>query len=511
MLAIENARLFQEARRARTAAEATLADLRRAQDRLVQSEKMASLGQLTAGIAHEIKNPLNFVNNFSDLSVDLLDELHEAVAPDKLAVAADLRAEIDDLTTTLKGNLEKIAQHGRRADSIVKNMLLHSRSGPSEHRAIDLNTTVEEALNLAYHGARAETPGFNITMEKDLDPQAGAIDAFPQEFLRVMLNLINNGFYAARKHADETTDPGFEPTIRLTTRDLGEQVEIRVRDNGTGISDAIRDKLFQPFFTTKPTGEGTGLGLSISYDIVTKQHGGNDGGQPGRRLHRIRRHPAAQDGGQRRSADMTDLLPSAAADIERMEGELQALRSELAARNSEFGERIEHQAATIEVLKAMSASPGDAQPVFDLIARQAAKLCNVPTAAVATFDGTMLHLATQSGFDAANADAYVSQFPRPVGLDSSMGRAILNRRVEQVDDITADSGHSFGPVLGHWSVMAVPILRDGVPLAQSPSAARQWVRSPIVRWPCCRPSPNRQSSRSPAPRRIASCRSAPRR
>ena len=161
---------------------------------------------------------------------------------------------------------------------------------------------------------------------------------------------------------------------------------------------------------------------------------------------------------------MTDLLPSAAADIERMEGELQALRAELAARNSEFGERIEYQAATIEVLKAMSASPGDAQPVFDLIARQAAKLCNVPTAAVATFDGTMLHLATQSGFDAAYADAYVSQFPRPVGLDSSMGRAILHRRVDQVEDITTAPGHSFVDVLGHWSVMAVPMLRDGVPL-----------------------------------------------
>ena len=271
VLAIENARLFQEARRARTAAEATLADLRRTQDRLVQTEKMASLGQLTAGIAHEIKNPLNFVNNFSDLSVDLLNELNEAVAPDRLAVAADLRAEIDGLTTTLKGNLKKIAEHGRRADSIVKSMLLHSRSGPSEHRAIDLNTTAEEALNLAYHGARAETPGFSITMEKDLDPKAASIDAFPQEFLRVMLNLINNGFYAARKHADETTDPGFEPTIRLTTRDLGDQVEIRVRDNGAGIPADIRDKLFQPFFTTKPTGEGTGLGLSISYDIITQQ------------------------------------------------------------------------------------------------------------------------------------------------------------------------------------------------------------------------------------------------
>jgi two-component system NtrC family sensor kinase len=282
VLAIENARLFaelsargEEARRARTAAEAALADLRRTQDRLVQTEKMASLGQLTAGIAHEIKNPLNFVNNFSDLSIDLLDELHDAVAPDKLAIAADLRAEIDDLTATLKGNLDKIAQHGRRADSIVKNMLLHSRTGPSEHRPIDLNTTVEEALNLAYHGARAETPGFNITMEKDLDAAAGLVDLFPQEFIRVMLNLINNGFYAAHTRANQTLGLGFEPTLRLTTRDLGDQVEIRVRDNGTGISDAARDKIFEPFFTTKPAGEGTGLGLSLSYDIVVKQHGGH--------------------------------------------------------------------------------------------------------------------------------------------------------------------------------------------------------------------------------------------
>jgi signal transduction histidine kinase len=275
VLAIENARLFQEAGRARTAAEAALVDLRRAQDRLVQSEKMASLGQLTAGIAHEIKNPLNFVNNFSELSRDLLDELNAAVASDRLAVAADLRTEIDDLTATLKSNLEKIVQHGRRADSIVKNMLLHSRSGPSEHRAIDLNATVEEALNLAYHGARAETSGFNITMKKDLDPAAGMVDLYPQEFIRVMLNLINNGFYAARTRVNKgADDPDFEPTLWLATRNLGEQVEIRVRDNGTGISEAVRGKIFEPFFTTKPAGEGTGLGLSLSYDIVVKQHGG---------------------------------------------------------------------------------------------------------------------------------------------------------------------------------------------------------------------------------------------
>jgi signal transduction histidine kinase len=281
VLAIENARLFQElatrgeeARRARVAAETALVDLRRAQDRLVQSEKMASLGQLTAGIAHEIKNPLNFVNNFSDLSVDLLDELHAAVAPDKIVLTAGLRAEIDDMTATLKANLERIIQHGRRADSIVKNMLLHSRSGPSEYRAIDLNASVAEALNLAYHGARAEHPGFNIVLEQRLDPSIGMVELYPQEFTRVMLNLIGNGFYAARNRANASAGVGFEPTLWLTTRDLGEQVEIRVRDNGTGISDAVREKIFEPFFTTKPAGEGTGLGLSLSYDIVVKQHGG---------------------------------------------------------------------------------------------------------------------------------------------------------------------------------------------------------------------------------------------
>jgi signal transduction histidine kinase len=251
VLAIENAELFQEAHRARTATEISLTDLRRTRYRLAQSEKIASLGQLTAGIAHEIKNPLNFVNNVFDLSVDLLNELNEAVGPDRLTVA-----------------------DGRRADGIVKKMLLRSHSGPSEHRAIDLNIMIEEALNLAYRGARAETPAFDITMEKDLDPNAGAIDAFPQELLRVMLNLINNGFYAARNRANQTTDQTCEPTPRLTTRDLGDQVEIRVRDNGAGISDGARDKMFEPFFITMPAGEGIGLGLSLSYDIVVKQHGG---------------------------------------------------------------------------------------------------------------------------------------------------------------------------------------------------------------------------------------------
>jgi two-component system NtrC family sensor kinase len=269
----ERKRAEEALRTARDAAESTLDDLRRAQDRLVQSEKMASLGQLTAGVAHEIKNPLNFVNNFSDLSIDLLDELNEAVAPDKVDVSADLRTEIDELTDMLKGNLAKIAEHGRRADSIVKNMLLHARSGSGEQRPADVNALAEEALNLAYHGARAETPSFNITMEKEFDPDVGEVELLPQEFTRVLVNLINNGFYATRKRA-ETAGSGYKPTLRLTTRVLDGQVEIRVRDNGTGMPASVREKIFEPFFTTKPAGEGTGLGLSLSFDIVVKQHGG---------------------------------------------------------------------------------------------------------------------------------------------------------------------------------------------------------------------------------------------
>jgi len=281
VLAIENARLFQElgergeeARRARTAAEAALADLRRAQDRLIQAEKMASLGQLTAGIAHEIKNPLNFVNNFADLSVELLGELKETAAPALAVLDDDKRADIDEVVQMLTGNLEKIAEHGRRADGIVKSMLEHSRGESGERREVDLNNLVEEALNLAYHGARAQDQKFNITLERDFADAIAPIELVPQDITRVCLNLIGNGFYAATKRQKEGGDPAFKPTLTASTFDLGEAVEIRLRDNGVGIPPEIRDKLFQPFFTTKPTGEGTGLGLSISWDIVTQQHGG---------------------------------------------------------------------------------------------------------------------------------------------------------------------------------------------------------------------------------------------
>ena len=253
----------------------SLEDLRAAQGRLVQTEKLASLGQLTAGVAHEIKNPLNFVNNFADLSVELVGEIEEAIASAGSALDPKIKAEIDEIAGMLKGNLRKVVHHGRRADSIVKNMLAHSRESGGERRAVDLNATVEEALNLAYHGARAEQPGFNITLERDYDQTIGQTEIFPQEFTRVLLNLIGNGFHAANKKRVDGAAAGFEPVLRVTTKAAPETIEIRVRDNGTGIPDAVKARIFEPFFTTKPTGEGTGLGLSLSHDIVVKQHGGN--------------------------------------------------------------------------------------------------------------------------------------------------------------------------------------------------------------------------------------------
>jgi two-component system, NtrC family, sensor kinase len=263
-----------EIRAARDAAERALGELKAAQANLIQAEKMASLGQLTAGIAHEIKNPLNFVNNFASLSNDLLAELKDIAAPALETLDDDHRAELDEVVGILSSNLDKIVEHGRRADGIVKSMLAHSRGGSGDRQSIDLNALIEETLNLAYHGARAQDQNFNITMERELDPAMKPVELVPQDIIRVFLNLFGNGFYAANKRARAPGDGSFRPVLHVATRDAGDSVEIKVRDNGIGISSEIKDKLFQPFFTTKPTGEGTGLGLSISYDIVTQQHGG---------------------------------------------------------------------------------------------------------------------------------------------------------------------------------------------------------------------------------------------
>jgi signal transduction histidine kinase len=271
--AIQNARLFERVESRTRELAKSLEDLRTAQDRLVQTQKLASLGQLTAGIAHEIKNPLNFVNNFSGVSVELIDELQQALEAPQLDNKA--RAEVTELANTLRGNLDKIVQHGKRADAIVKNMLLHSREGAGEHRPVDVNSLVEESLNLAYHGARAEKQGFTITLERSSDPTVGEFDVFPQEITRALLNLISNGFYAATKREGQANGDGFEPTVRAATKNLGDRVEIAIRGNGAGIPPEVREKMFNPFFTTKPAGEGTGLGLSISHDIIVKQHAGS--------------------------------------------------------------------------------------------------------------------------------------------------------------------------------------------------------------------------------------------
>jgi two-component system NtrC family sensor kinase len=272
VIAIENVRLFDEVQARTKELSQSLDELRTAQDRLVQTEKLASLGQLTAGIAHEIKNPLNFVNNFAALSAELTDELNDALK--SVTLTDKVRQEVDELTHTLKDNLERVVQHGKRADSIVKNMLLHSREGSGDHRPADINALLDESLNLAYHGARAEKREFNVTLQRDFDELAGTVEVFPQEITRVFLNLIANGFYAVTKRKTENGGSGFEPVLSATTKNLGDTVEIRIRDNGNGIPAEVREKMFNPFFTTKPAGEGTGLGLSMSHDIIVKQHGG---------------------------------------------------------------------------------------------------------------------------------------------------------------------------------------------------------------------------------------------
>jgi signal transduction histidine kinase len=264
---------FNQLEIAKNQVEHALAELKTTQSQLIQSEKMASLGELTAGIAHEIQNPLNFVNNFSQLSVDLLDEMEEEMKSGN-------STEVLELVHDIKQNLDKITQHGKRASGIVKGMLEHSRTSSKKKELTDINTLADEYLRLAYHGLRAKDKSFNANFKMELDEIIPKINVIPQEIGRVLLNLINNAFYAVSKKALKNTDD-YKPEVivrtKLTNFPLGgsggRKVQISVIDNGPGIPDNIRGKIFQPFFTTKPTGQGTGLGLSLSYDI-TKAHGG---------------------------------------------------------------------------------------------------------------------------------------------------------------------------------------------------------------------------------------------
>jgi signal transduction histidine kinase len=266
-----NARLQEQKEKV----ESALSQLRATQAQLIQSEKLASLGELTAGIAHEIQNPLNFVNNFAEISVDLAKEINEEIDKDPID-----KEFVKELMGDLTQNQQKINHHGQRASAIVKGMLEHSRSRDVIHRvSTDLNALADEYLRLSYHGLRAKDSSFNATMETHFDPELPKIEVIPQDIGRVLLNLINNAFYAVnqRNNAVETlhaTSLPYQPTVTVSTKKLAAAIEISVKDNGNGIPEAIKDKIFQPFFTTKPTGQGTGLGLSLAYDIVTKGHGG---------------------------------------------------------------------------------------------------------------------------------------------------------------------------------------------------------------------------------------------
>jgi len=246
--------------------EKTLAELKSTQTQLIQSEKMASLGELTAGIAHEIQNPLNFVNNFSEVNTELIAEMKEELGKGNTEEAKALAKDIDD-------NEKKIVFHGKRADAIVKGMLQHSRSSNGIKEPTDINELADEYLRLAYHGLRAKDKSFNAGMKTDFDETIGKINIIPQDIGRVILNLITNAFYVVDEKKKQAGD-GYEPTVSISTKKTGNLVEIKVADNGNGIPQKVLEKIFQPFFTTKPTGQGTGLGLSMSYDIVTKGHGG---------------------------------------------------------------------------------------------------------------------------------------------------------------------------------------------------------------------------------------------
>jgi two-component system, NtrC family, sensor kinase len=252
---------------AKNALQKTLEDLKAAQAQLIQSEKMASLGELTAGIAHEIQNPLNFVNNFSEVSSELIGELKQEAETGNTHEVIAIAGDLDE-------NLKKITHHGKRADAIVKGMLQHSRTGTGKKEPADINALADEYLRLSYHGLRAKDKSFNAVFHTDFDASIGWIDIVPQDIGRVLLNLFNNAFYAVMQKKKVTNDGSYEPLVTVSTKKADNKVVITVSDNGTGIPQQVLDKIYQPFFTTKPTGEGTGLGLSLSYDIVIKGHGG---------------------------------------------------------------------------------------------------------------------------------------------------------------------------------------------------------------------------------------------
>jgi signal transduction histidine kinase len=275
LLAIIFYRNIRQKHKAKLKIEQAYDNLKATQQQLIQSEKMASLGELTAGIAHEIQNPLNFVNNFSDVNKELADELEQEIDKGNYVDAKSIAKDIKD-------NEEKISHHGKRADAIVKGMLQHSRSSSGQKEPTDINALADEYLRLAYHGLRAKDKSVNVITKTDFDSSIGKVNIIPQEIGRVMLNLINNAFYAVDEKRKHNLN-GYDPIVTVSTRSvkpppagggLGAKVEIKVEDNGNGIPQNALDKIFQPFFTTKPTGQGTGLGLSLAYDIVKKGHGG---------------------------------------------------------------------------------------------------------------------------------------------------------------------------------------------------------------------------------------------
>jgi len=266
-LEVQVAERTAELTRQKEELEHALHDLRATQDQLIQAEKMASLGELTAGIAHEIQNPLNFINNFSEVNTELLDELGAEIKKGN-------DEEVNLIAGDIKQNLEKIIYHGKRADGIVKGMLQHSRKSTGQKEPTDINELADEYLRLSYHGLRAKEKSFNASFKTDFDKSIGTINVVPQDIGRVFLNLINNAFYAVSERKDQAPATPYEPTVSLKTKKVNSKVEITVKDNGNGIPQNIVDKIFQPFFTTKPTGQGTGLGLSLSYDIITKGHNG---------------------------------------------------------------------------------------------------------------------------------------------------------------------------------------------------------------------------------------------